>query len=68
MAGDICNLLLDNSQAKVNYTLQSTSLKKVLGAVVELGTYYYSLASYNEIAESILRRVHQNEIKNSMIM
>lgn len=52
MAGDICNLLADNSQTKVNYTLQSTSPKKVLGAVAEIGTYYYSLESYNEVAES----------------
>lgn len=52
MAGDICNLLADNSQTKVNYTLQSTSPKKLLGAVVEMGTYYYSLESYNEVAES----------------
>lgn len=52
MAGDIRNLLADNSQTKVNYTLQSTSPKKVLGAVAEIGTYYYSLESYNEVAES----------------
>lgn len=52
MAGDICNLLADNNQTKVNYTLQSTSPKKVLGAVAEIGTYYYSLESYNEVAES----------------
>ena len=52
MAGDICKLLADNSQTKVNYTLQSTSLKKVLGAVAEIGTYYYSLESYNKVAES----------------
>ncbi|MDE7364219.1 MAG: hypothetical protein K2N27_04935 [Ruminococcus sp.] len=52
MAGDICNLLADNSQGKINYTLQSTSPKKVLGAVAELSTYYYSLVSYNEVAES----------------
>lgn len=52
MAGDIRNLLADNSQTKVNYVLQSTSPKKVLGAVVELGTYYYSLISHDEVAES----------------
>lgn len=52
MAGDICNLLADNSQKQVNYALQSTSPKKVLGAVAELSTYYYSLVSYNEVAES----------------
>lgn len=52
MAGDICNLLADNSQTKINYVLQSTSPKKVLGAVVELGTYYYSLISHDEVAES----------------
>lgn len=52
MAGDIRNLLADNSQTKVNYTLQSTSPKKVLGAVAEIGTYYYSLESYNEVAGS----------------
>lgn len=52
MAGDIRSLLADNSQTKVNYTLQSTSPKKVLGAVAEIGTYYYSLESYNEVAES----------------
>lgn len=52
MAGDICNLLADNSQKQVNYALQSKSPKKVLGAVVELSTYYYSLVSYNEVAES----------------
>lgn len=52
MNRDICNLLADNSQTKVNYALQSTNPKKVLGAVVEIGTYYYSLESYNEVAES----------------
>lgn len=52
MAGDICNLLADNSQKQVNYALQSTNPKKVLGAVAELSTYYYSLVSYNEMAES----------------
>lgn len=52
MKRDICNLLADNSQTKVNYALQSTNPKKVLGAVVEIGTYYYSLESYNEVAES----------------
>lgn len=52
MAGDICNLLADNSQKQVNHALQSTSPKKVLGAVAELSTYYYSLVLYNEVAES----------------
>ena len=52
MAGDICSLLADNSQSKVSYALQSTSPKKVLGAVAEISTYYYSLVSYNEVAES----------------
>lgn len=52
MVEDICNLLADNSQTKVNYTLQSTNPKKVLGAVAEIGTYYYSLESYNEVAKS----------------
>lgn len=52
MKRDICNLLADNSQTKVNYALQSTNPKKVLGAVVEIGTYYYSLESYNKVAES----------------
>lgn len=52
MVGDVCNLLADNSQGKNNYALQSTNPKKLLGAVVELGTYYYSLVSYNEVAES----------------
>lgn len=52
MAGDICNLLADNSQQQINYSLQSTNPKKVLGAVAELSTYYYSLVSYNEVAES----------------
>ncbi len=52
MKGDICNLLADNSQNKVNYALQSTSPKKVLGVVAEISTYYYSLVSYNEVAES----------------
>ncbi len=52
MKRDICNLLADNSQTKVNYALQSTNPKKVLGAVVEIGTYYYSLESYNEVAKS----------------
>lgn len=52
MEGDISNLLADKSQTKVNYALQSTNPKKVLGAVVEIGTYYYSLESYNKVAES----------------
>lgn len=52
MAGDICSLLADNSQSKVSYALQSTNPKKVLGAVAEISTYYYSLVSYNEVAES----------------
>lgn len=52
MKRDICNLLADKSQTKVNYALQSTNPKKVLGAVVEIGTYYYSLESYNKVAES----------------
>lgn len=52
MEGDIYNLLADKSQTKVNYALQSTNPKKVLGAVVEIGTYYYSLESYNKVAES----------------
>ncbi len=52
MAEDIRNLLADNSQNQVNYALQSTNPKKLLGAVVELSTYYYSLISYNEVAES----------------
>lgn len=52
MAGDIRNLLADNSQSKVSYALQSTNPKKVLGAVAEISTYYYSLVSYNEVAES----------------
>ena len=52
MAGDICSLLADNSQSKVSYALQSTSPKKVLGAVAEISTYYYSLVSYNAVAES----------------
>ncbi len=52
MAGDICNLLADNSQRQISYSLQSTNPKKLLGAVAELSTYYYSLVSYNEVAES----------------
>ena len=53
MKGDICSLLVDNSQKQVNCTLQSTTPKKVMGAIVEMGTYYYSLESYNEIAQKI---------------
>lgn len=52
MTRDICNLLADNSQGKVNYSLQSKNPKKLLGAVAEISTYYYSLVSYNEVAES----------------
>ena len=52
MAGDICNLLADNSQGKINYALQSTSPKKILAAIAEISTYYYSLVSYNEVAKS----------------
>lgn len=52
MTGDICNLLTDNSQNQVNYSLQSKNPKRVLGAVAEISTYYYSLVSYNEVAES----------------
>lgn len=53
MVGDICRLLADYNQSRVNYSLQCTNSKKLLGAVVEIGTYYYSLVSYNEVAESI---------------
>lgn len=51
MSKDICNILADNSQNKVNYCLQSTNPKKVLGAVVEVATYYYLLYSYEQTAK-----------------
>lgn len=52
MVGDICCLLADNSTKQTKYSLQCTNPKKVLGAVAEMSTYYYSLNSYNEVAES----------------
>ena len=52
MMGDICTLLADNSGKQVNYSLQCSNPKKLLGAVSEISTYYYSLISYNEVAKS----------------
>lgn len=51
MAGDICNLLADHSERQINYALQSKDPKKVMGAVVQIGTYYYNLISYDMVAE-----------------
>lgn len=51
MTADICNLLADNSRNKVNYSLQCTNPKKLLGAVAEISAYYFSLISYDDIAE-----------------
>lgn len=48
---DICTILADNGQNKVNYTLQSSDHKKLVCAVAEVGTYYYSLFSHSEIAK-----------------
>ncbi len=53
MVGDVCNLLADNGQNNNNFTLRSTNPKKVLGAVAEMGTYFYSLETYNGVAENL---------------
>ena len=50
--GDICSLLAENSQNQPSCSLMSRNPKKVLAAVAEISTYYYSLNSYNEVAES----------------
>ena len=52
MFNNICSLLADNSQNEVYCGLNEKNYKKILGAVVEISTYYYSLVSYNEVAES----------------
>lgn len=51
LVADVKYLLEDNSQNKEKDYLATKNSKKVFGAIAELGTYYYSLYSYNEIAE-----------------
>lgn len=54
MFEDVHNLLTDSTQNKVNYELRTTNnSKKLMGAVVEIGTYWYSLMSYNKLSKSI---------------
>lgn len=49
---DICTLLVDISENEKNYELLSVAPKRVVGAVVEMATYYYSLKCYDFIAEN----------------
>lgn len=53
MANDIRALLQDHSEHHEIPTLQSTYYKKVFGAIVEIGAYYFSLVSCDRIADRV---------------
>ncbi len=51
LRGDICSLLADHSQSQPDYMIQSKNPKNIMKAIVEIGTYYFSLISYDMAAE-----------------
>ena len=48
---DISHVLSDYSTTKEHYSIKCENPKRLMGAVAEVGTYYYGLQVYNSIAE-----------------